>query len=73
MAKRTGRDARAEIERELAERETDEAPRQSRGTTPSERLVERALEVEPGVEVHAGEDAGEVPHEDDGASGDQGT
>ena len=72
MAERTGRDERAEVERELAERETDEA-RQSRGTTPPERLVERALEVEPGVEVHAGEDAGQVPREDDGASGDQGT
>ena len=72
MTERTGRDERAEIERELAERETDET-RQSRGTTPSERLVERALEVEPGVEVHAGEDAGEVPREEDGPSDDQGT
>jgi hypothetical protein len=72
MTERTGRDERAEIERALAERETDEA-RQSRGTTPPERLIERALEVEPGVEVHAGEDAGQVPREDDRASGDDGT
>lgn len=55
---------RAEVERALAERET-EASRQSRGSTPPERLVERALEVEPGVEQHAGEDAGQVPRDDD--------
>ncbi len=56
----------ADIERELAERETDEA-RQRRGSTPRERDVERALEIEPGVEQHAGEDAGQVPRDDEEA------
>jgi hypothetical protein len=28
-------------------------------------VLERALEVEPGVEWHAGEDAGEVPERED--------
>ena len=55
---------REEVERELKERET-EASRQRRGSTPPERLVERALEIEPGVEQHAGEDAGQVPPDPD--------
>jgi hypothetical protein len=29
--------------------------------------MERALEIEPGVEQHAGEDAGEVPRDDPGS------
>jgi hypothetical protein len=35
--------------------------RQRGGTAPAEGVPERALELEPGVEWHAGEDAGEVP------------
>jgi hypothetical protein len=39
----------------------DDAKRERSGSTPTEEVVERALDVEPGVEWHAGEDAGEVP------------
>ncbi|HEX9399471.1 MAG TPA: hypothetical protein VF912_05120 [Anaeromyxobacter sp.] len=67
MAERTGRDERGEVERELGKEETDEK-RQRRGSTPAERVVERALDLEPGVEQHAGEDAGQVPRDDDDAS-----
>lgn len=63
MAERGSREERAEVERELERRETEES-RQRRGSTPPERLVERALEIEPGVEQHAGEDAGQVPRDD---------
>jgi hypothetical protein len=57
---------RRDVERELEEQMT-EAQRQSRGSTPSEHVVERALEVEPGVEQHAGEDPGALtpPHDPD--------
>jgi hypothetical protein len=60
---------REDVERELRERESEEA-RQRSGSTPTEDVVERALaleplEVEEGVEWHAGEDAGEVPGRDD--------
>ncbi len=55
---------RGDVERELEEQATDER-RQSRGSTPTEDTVERALDVEPGVEQHAGEDAGQVPRDDD--------
>lgn len=55
---------RAEVEREL-ERYQSEESRQWRGSTPPEHVLERALEIEPGVEQHAGEDAGQVPREDD--------
>lgn len=61
---------RERIERELERHATDEA-RQRRGSTPPEDVMRRALELEthdpgaepaePGVEWHAGEDAGEVP------------
>jgi hypothetical protein len=51
---------RERIERELKEHATEEE-RQRRGSTPSEDVMKRALDVEPGVEWHAGEDAGEVP------------
>jgi hypothetical protein len=51
---------RTDVERELSERATEER-RQSSGSTPTEDVVERALETEEGVEWHAGEDAGEVP------------
>lgn len=51
QAKRQG------VERELQERATEEE-RQWRGSTPREDVLERALEVEPGVEQHAGEDSG---------------
>jgi hypothetical protein len=55
---------RTDVERELSERATEER-RQSSGSTPTEDVVERALETEEGVEWHAGEDAGEVPGRDD--------
>jgi hypothetical protein len=55
---------RTDVERELRERATEER-RQGSGSTPTEDLMERALEVEPGVEWHAGEDAGEVPDRED--------
>jgi hypothetical protein len=55
---------RTDIERELSERATEER-RQWSGSTPTEDVVERALDVEEGVEWHAGEDAGEVPDDDD--------
>lgn len=51
---------RAEVERQLEERE-DERRRQWSGSTPDEGVMERALRVEPedeGVERHAGEDPG---------------
>lgn len=51
---------RKDVERELEGHATDEE-RQRRGSTPTEDGVERALEVEPGVEWHSGEDAGDVP------------
>jgi hypothetical protein len=61
---------REKIERELEEHAT-EHERQRRGSTPSEDVMKRAMEVEPepGVEWHAGEDAGEVP--DAGEDGEQ--
>jgi hypothetical protein len=55
---------RTDVERELRERATEEK-RQGSGSTPTEDVIERALEVEPGVEWHAGEDAGEVPERED--------
>jgi hypothetical protein len=45
------------VERELEEGATDEQ-RQWRGSTPREDVMERALDIEPGVEQHAGEDPG---------------
>lgn len=51
---------RDDVERELAERARDEK-RQASGSTPTEDVMERALGAEPGVERHAGEDAGQVP------------
>jgi hypothetical protein len=51
---------RERAERELEERANDEA-RQWRGSSPTEDVLERALEVEPGVEQHAGEDSGALP------------
>jgi hypothetical protein len=48
---------RRDVERELEERATDEQ-RQRRGSAPREDVMERALEIEPGVEQHAGEDPG---------------
>jgi hypothetical protein len=64
MGNRTPRGGRQDIEREIGEHATDEE-RQRRGSTPTEDVVERALEHEPGVEWHAGEDAGEVPDRED--------
>jgi hypothetical protein len=51
---------REEVARQLEERATDDE-RQWRGSTPTEDVMERALEVEPGVEQHAGEDSGALP------------
>lgn len=64
--KRTGgkRGERSDVERELERHATDEE-RQRRGSTPTEDVLERALEIEPGVEQHVGEDAGGVPRSDD--------
>ncbi len=56
-------------ERETLEQERTEESRQPRGSMPPERLVERALEIEPGVEQHAGEDAGQVPRDDEDDAG----
>ncbi len=55
---------RGDVEREIEEQATDEQ-RQRRGATPTEDVVERALEIDPGVEQHAGEDAGQVPRDDE--------
>jgi hypothetical protein len=52
-------------ERALAGRNTGQPRRPSRGSASPELPVERALEIEPGVELHAGEDAGQVPRDDD--------
>jgi len=64
MGNRAPRGSRQDIERELEEYATDEE-RQRRGSTPTEDVMERAMETEPGVEWHAGEDAGEVPDRDE--------
>jgi hypothetical protein len=64
MSEPTDPRERAEVQRELERRETDEE-RQRRGSTPPEPVIERALEIEPGVEQHAGEDAGQVPRDDE--------
>ncbi len=64
MTDPTAHASREDVEREL-ERERTEESRQYRGSTPPEHVIERALEIEPGVEQHAGEDAGEVPRDDD--------
>jgi hypothetical protein len=59
MSNGPGRGDREAVERELAERE-NERTRQGSGSTPPEDVLERALDVEPGVERHAGEDPGGV-------------
>jgi hypothetical protein len=52
-----------DVERESIEREKG---RQGRGAAaPEDAAIGPAPEVEPGVEWHAGEDAGEVPSPDD--------
>jgi hypothetical protein len=58
------RGEREEVERDLEKQRTEET-RQRRGRAPPEQAVERALDLEPGVEQHAGEDAGQVPRDDD--------
>lgn len=63
---------RTDVERELEERATEEK-RQWSGSTPTEDVIERALEVEEGVEWHAGEDAGEVPEPERADEEDEGT
>jgi len=64
MTEPKDRREREALERALEERSTEQR-RQSSGSTPPEQLIERALEIEPGVEQHAGEDAGQVPKDDD--------
>jgi hypothetical protein len=72
MGNATRRGGREDVERELDGRATEER-RQRSGSTPTEDVMERAMELdpdvfplehEPGVEWHAGEDAGEVPDPD---------
>lgn len=57
MERDRGEAKRQGVERELRDRATEEE-REWRGSTPTEDVMERALEVEPGVEQHAGEDPG---------------
>jgi hypothetical protein len=52
-------DHRQDVERELGEK------RQPSGSTPDEETMRRAFETGPGIEWHAGEDAGEVPERGD--------
>jgi hypothetical protein len=65
MGNATRRGGREDVERELDGRATEET-RQRSGSTPTEDVMERAMELEyeSGVEWHAGEDAGEVPDPD---------
>jgi hypothetical protein len=58
-----------DVERELSEREAEER-RRGATATPPDHAPERALDAEPGVEWHAGEDAGEVPAPDEGGADD---
>lgn len=60
MKKPSRRGEKAAVERALEERETERV-RQSSGSTPTEDVLERALDIEPGVERHVGEDPGGVP------------
>jgi len=53
-----------DVEREASERATEKR-RQGSGATLPKDTVGRAPEAEPGVEWHAGEDAGEVPAPED--------
>jgi hypothetical protein len=62
MRKRRGPGEREEVARELDER-TSEEVRQRSGSTPREDVLERALDIEPGVERHAGEDPGSLAPE----------
>ena len=55
---------RQDVVRELEERSTEER-RQRSGSTPPERLMERALEIEPGAEQHVGEDSGALAERSD--------
>jgi hypothetical protein len=63
MGNRTPQGGRKDIERDQEGLPTDEEREQRGGT--AEESVEGAMESEPGVEWHAGEDAGEVPDADD--------
>jgi hypothetical protein len=60
MANESRQGDREAVERTLEER-ANERTRQSSGSTPTEDVLERALEIEPGVERHMGEDPGGVP------------
>ena len=62
MVKRTEPGEREEVLRELDERRSEEV-RQRSGSTPPEDVLERAFDLEPGVERHAGEDPGSLPPE----------
>jgi hypothetical protein len=61
-------DDRRDLERAPNRRATDEK-RVSSGSTPDEETMRRAVETGPGIEWHAGEDAGEVPDRDDDEPG----
>jgi hypothetical protein len=63
-AQRDEHDEREQVQRELDEPARGEK-RQQGGSTPAEDGAERVLDLEPGVEWHAGEDAGEVPDRDE--------
>jgi hypothetical protein len=63
MAER--KDPRDRAEPERVERRGTEESRQQGGSSPPGRPAERALDIEPGVEQHAGEDAGQVPRDDE--------
>lgn len=62
MAKRKGPGDREKVARRLDERMSEEV-RQRSGSTPDEDVLERAFDLEPGVERHAGEDPGSLPPE----------
>ena len=64
MAEPTDRDERTDEEHEPGKGGAEEPERRTAGT-PLERTPERHLEIEPGVELHAGEDAGQVPRDDE--------
>jgi hypothetical protein len=54
-----------DVERESSERAAERGRQGRRAAQPEDATLGRTPEVEPGVEWHAGEDAGEVPSADD--------
>ena len=63
MAEPTDRGERADEEHELEKGRAKDPGRKTSSAPPG--TPERHLEIEPGVELHAGEDAGQVPRDDD--------